>query len=243
MKKVALLPSLFTTGNLFCGIYAIILALNGQYAGSGRFIVIAIIFDCLDGQIARFKKMVTQFGFEYDSLADLISFGVAPALLLYMVTLKGLGRIGSVLFFTYIACTALRLARFNSQKITQHKPDFAGLPAPAAGGFIASIFILNYRYPCPLLVKLTPIIMFIMAVLMVSAWRYPAMGTFNLWKKKPFLNLVTLILCGTVAFLQLELFLFFCFLGYVLFGILGRKWVAVSLMEKSVTERSDHEVV
>ena len=243
MKKVALLPSLFTTGNLFCGVYAIILALNGRDTASAWFIIVAIIFDFLDGQIARFKNVVSQFGFEYDSLADLISFGIAPALLLYLFVLKGLGRIGSVLVFAYIACAALRLARFNTQKVTQHKPDFAGLPAPAAGGFLATIFILNYKYPCPLLIKFTPVIMFILAMLMVSAWRYPAMGTFNLWKKKPFLNLVTVILCGTVAFLQLELFLFFCGLGYILFGILGRKWMAIPSIKKSMVKRSEHEVV
>lgn len=242
MKKISLLPSLFTTGNLFCGIYAIFLVLNGKVYSGAWFVLSAIFFDFLDGTIARIKNMATRFGLEYDSLADLISFGFAPAMMVYLAQLKDMGRMGVALIFIYIACTALRLARFNTQKVTLHKMSFLGLPTPAAGGFIASSFILQEKYPCCVLIRIMPILLLILSALMVSTFRYPALGVFNLWKKKPFLNLVGIILCGTMVFLHLELFLFLCFSGYILFGILGWKWVAVPSI-RSILERSEHEVV
>lgn len=240
MKKISLLPSLFTTGNLFCGSYAIVLVLNDKIVPGAWFILVAIFFDFLDGQVARLKNMATRFGLEYDSLADLVSFGFAPAIMMYLVYLKDMGRMGIALFFIYIACTALRLARFNTQKIAPQKISFLGLPTPASSGFIASVFILNYKYPCPILNRIMPVLMLVLAALMVSTFRYPALGILNLWKKKPFLNLVAVILCGTMVFLHLELFLFLCFSGYVLFGIVGWKWM---VLPKFIIERSEHEIV
>lgn len=243
MKKISLLPSLFTTGNLFCGAYAIMLTLNGRILLGAWFILAAIFFDFLDGQIARLKNMATRFGMEYDSLADLVSFGFAPALMVYLIFLKDLERMGFALFFIYITCTALRLARFNTQKVPQQKINFIGLPTPASSGFISSIFILNHEYPLNILNHIMPILILILSALMVSTIKYPALGILNLWKKKPFLNLVALILCSTMIFLHLELFLFLCFTGYVLSGIFGGKLGFVSLVGKSVIERSEHEIV
>lgn len=242
MKKISLLPSLFTTGNLFCGTYAILLVLNGNVLPGAWFILAAIFFDFLDGTVARLKNMATRFGLEYDSLADLVSFGFAPAIMVYLAQLKDMGRMGIALIFIYIACTALRLARFNTQKIAPQKMSFLGLPTAAASGFIASVFILNQKYPCDILIRIMPVLLLILAALMVSTFRYPALGILNLWKKKPFLNLVAVILCGTMVFLHLELFLFLCFSGYILFGIVGWKWMAVPSI-KSILERSEHEVV
>lgn len=241
MKKVSLLPSLFTTGNLFCGSYAVILVLNGRVLFGAWFILIAIFFDFLDGMIARLKNVVSRFGLEYDSLADLVSFGFAPAIMVYTISLKGLGRMGVALFFIYIACTALRLARFNTQKVSLQKVSFSGLPTPASSGFIASVFILNNKYPCEILMRILPILMLVLAALMVSTFRYPALGILNLWKKKPFLYLVAVILCSTMVFLHLELFLFLCFAGYLLFGIVGWKWAIVPV-GKQVMERSENEM-
>lgn len=243
MKTVSLLPSLITTGNLFCGTYAILQAINGNVYLSSWLILIAMFFDLLDGQVARLKNVVTKFGVEYDSLSDLVSFGFAPAIIVYTVTLKDMGRIGPVLFFIYIACTALRLARFNSQKPSTQKADFSGLPSPAASGFVASVFILNHKFACPVLIKFMPIVLFILAMLMVSTLRYPATGMYNLWKKKTFFNLVAVILCGTMLFLQLELFLFLCFLGYALFGVVGWKMRLAADTGRGVIERSGNNEV
>lgn len=243
MKKISLLPSLITTGNLFCGAYAIILVFNGNILAGAWFILAALFFDFLDGQVARLKHMATKFGLEYDSLADLVSFGLAPATICYFTFLKDMGRMGIALFFIYIVCTALRLARFNTQKIPQQKINFVGLPTPASSGFIASVFILHHEYPYDIFIHIMPILILILSALMVSTIRFPAMGILNLWKKKPFLNLVAIILCGTMVFLHLELSLFLCFMGYILFGIVGLKWKIMQSMEKQITERSEHEIV
>lgn len=243
MKKISLLPSLFTTGNLFCGVYAIVLVLEGKILSGAWFILSAIFFDFLDGQVARLKNMATRFGLEYDSLADLVSFGFAPALMVYVTFLNGMGRMGIALFFIYITCTALRLARFNTQKVMPQKISFQGLPTPASSGFISSMFILNNKYPLSFLIHIMPILVLILSALMVSTFKYPALGIFNLWKKRPFLNLVAIILCGTMVFLHLELFLFLCFVGYILSGIVGWRWTIISSIEKQIMERSEHEMV
>lgn len=243
MKKISLLPSLITTGNIFCGVYAIILVFNGNVLKSAWFILAAMFFDLMDGQVARLKNMATKFGVEYDSLADLVSFGFAPATICYFTFLKDMGRMGIALFFIYIACTALRLARFNTQKFPQQKIDFIGLPTTASSGFIASVFILHHEYPYSIFIHVMPVVMLILSALMVSTIRYPALGILNLWKKKPFLNLVAIILCGTMVFLHLELFLFLCFMGYVVFGIVGLKWKIMQSVEKQIMERREHEMV
>lgn len=243
MKRISLLPSLFTTGNLFCGAYAVVLGLEGKILLGAWFILAAIFFDFLDGQVARLKNMATRFGLEYDSLADLVSFGFAPSIIVYVTFLSNMGRMGIALFFIYITCTALRLARFNTQKIIPQKISFQGLPTPASSGFIASVFILNNKYPVDFLIHIMPILLLILSALMVSTFKYPALGIFNLWKKKPFLNLVAIILCGTMVFLHLEVFLFLCFVGYILLGIVGWRWMVIQGMEKQIMERSRHEMV
>jgi len=241
MKDVPLLPSLFTTGNLFCGTLAIALSLNNNFFPAAWLILVAIVFDLLDGQVARLKNMSSRFGFEYDSLADLVSFGVAPAIMVYLGYLKNMGRLGTALFFIYIACTALRLARFNSQKAAPQKLNFSGLPTPGASGFIAGIFILIHKYPLNIVGHFVPIIVLILSALMVSTFKYPATGVLNLWKRNPFFNLVAVILCGAMIFLQPEVFVFLCFLGYVLSGFFGWKWADMTPVGKSISERGEHE--
>lgn len=243
MKQIYLLPNLLTTGNLFCGVYAIVLALNGRFLASAWVILAAIFFDFLDGQVARLKKATTRFGLEYDSLADLVSFGLAPIVIVYLGFLKGMGRIGVGLVFIYIACAALRLARFNAQKATLEKVSFIGLPTPAAGGFIASgiIFVSNNSYSA--WIHLGPIIVLALSFLMVSAFKYPGLRVLNLWKKRPFLNLVTIILCGSMIFLHLELFLFLCFLGYALIGLIKSKRLYKVILSPGVDESIESYVV
>lgn len=246
MKKVSILPSLLTTGNLFCGTLSIILSLNNKAYSASWVILAAIFFDFLDGQVARLKNMATKFGVEYDSLADLVSFGCAPAVMVYMVYLKGMGRMGTALFFVFVACTALRLARFNTIKSLPQKISFMGLPTPASSGFISSLFIINNEYPIIMLNKIMPVLVIVLSALMISTFEYPAMGILTLWKKKPFINLVALILCGTMAFLHVELVLFICFFCYILSGLFAGTWRKKLILQsagKSIAERSGHETV
>ncbi|MCB0419345.1 MAG: CDP-diacylglycerol--serine O-phosphatidyltransferase, partial [Bdellovibrionales bacterium] len=133
---IAILPSVFTTGNLFFGFHAIVSSVAGDYLTAAYSILIAGLFDVLDGAIARLTRTPSQFGVEYDSIADVVSFGVAPALMVYFGALTTLGRLGNALAFFYLACAALRLARFNCSPDFP-KTYFMGLPSPAAAYSVA----------------------------------------------------------------------------------------------------------
>jgi CDP-diacylglycerol--serine O-phosphatidyltransferase len=137
-KGIYLLPNLFTTGALFAGFYAIIAAMRGDYESAPIAILVALVFDGLDGRVARLTNTSSKFGAEYDSLSDMVSFGVAPALVIFSWALGGLGKFGWSAAFIYVACAALRLARFNTQIDTADKNYFTGLASPAAAAIIAT---------------------------------------------------------------------------------------------------------
>jgi CDP-diacylglycerol--serine O-phosphatidyltransferase len=136
-RSIYLLPNLFTTAALFAGFYAIVQAMNGKFEHSAVAIFIAMVLDGLDGRVARLTRTQSEFGAEYDSLSDMVSFGVAPALIVYEWALKGLGKWGWFAAFIYCAGTALRLARFNTNIDVVDKSYFQGLPSPAAAALIA----------------------------------------------------------------------------------------------------------
>ena len=138
-QGVFLLPNLITTGALFAGFYAIIAAIKGDFESAAIAIFVAGVFDGLDGRIARLTNTSSKFGAEYDSLSDMVSFGVAPALVVFSWALSDLGKFGWSAAFIYVACAALRLARFNTQIDTADKNFFTGLASPAAAGIIASM--------------------------------------------------------------------------------------------------------
>ena len=216
-KKIYILPTLFTTGNFFCGLLAIIYAINGRYNRGAIVIFFAMLFDFMDGQIARLNNATTRFGFEYDSLCDVVSFGIAPTLLIYCMSLREIGRMGITIAFIYSVCCALRLARFNAQPAKEGKKSFQGLPTTAAAGTIASSIILFdnisfYLYFISLL-------MLFLAYLMVSTIPYPALSPFHLKDKKPFFYLVFFILIIAMMIFNPELFLFCCFMFYVSWGV------------------------
>ena len=143
-KGIYLLPNLFTTGALFAGFYAVIAAMRGDFENAAVAIFFAMVLDGLDGRIARLTNTSSKFGAEYDSLADMVSFGVAPALVIFSWGLEGLGKFGWSAAFIYVACAALRLARFNTQIETADKNYFTGLASPAAAGIIAStVWVCN----------------------------------------------------------------------------------------------------
>jgi CDP-diacylglycerol--serine O-phosphatidyltransferase len=138
-KGIYLLPNLFTTGALFAGFYAVISAINGNYEGASIAVFVAMFLDGLDGRVARLTNTQSAFGVQYDSLADMVSFGVAPSLVMFNWALSGLGKLGWAASFIYIACAALRLARFNTLAEKADKRFFTGLASPPAAALLASM--------------------------------------------------------------------------------------------------------
>ncbi len=210
-KKVAIyiLPSLFTTGNLLAGFYALLSCYNGHTYRSAAAILLAILLDIMDGKIARLTRTASEFGKEYDSLADFISFGVAPAALLYVWALKPYGRVGWLAALLFVICSALRLARFNVMSRQSPDEDFIGLPAPAAAGVVASMVILDEGIlltisSMPLLLALMA---YFLAFLMVSNLRYRSFKQVNIHKRRPFnlivglaLTIIILVVIPQIAF-------------------------------------------
>ena len=194
-KGIHILPSLFTTGNVFCGFYSMVAVLNEKYYLAAWAIVIGMIFDGLDGRIARLTKTTSAFGEQYDSLADIISFGMAPAFLVYSWVLKPFGRLGWMAAFLFLLCAALRLARFNVTKPEVRSQHFIGLPSPAAAVVIASIVI---AFEDLFATRMNPFIMvmvvYILAFLMVSNIKYPAFKKFDLKKRVVFSRFLFVIL-------------------------------------------------
>src|SRR5580693_3268487 len=180
-RGVYLLPSLFTMGNMFCGYACVVYAMRGEYATAAPFIGFAVVLDMLDGRIARLTGTASAFGVEFDSLADVISFGIAPAILSFSWGLQPLGRLGWAAGFMFLSAAAMRLARFNIQSGTGgDKRYFVGMPSPAAAGIpAATVFaypwgLYDYRAALPaLLMVLVP------ALLMVSTIRFRSFKTFD----------------------------------------------------------------
>src|SRR5213080_1359145 len=172
-RGIVLLPSLLTTGNLFCGFFALLLTVEGRFSDAALAIFVAMIMDMLDGRVARLMKATSQFGVEFDSLADVVSFCVAPAFMLYTLALARLGRAAWLGTFLFVICGALRLARFNVHSGVSDRRYFVGLPTPAAAGIVASVvlFLGNgviSQWEGAAIAAGT----YIVAVLMVSTFRY-----------------------------------------------------------------------
>ena len=189
MKKgIYILPNLFTTASLFAGIYAIIASIQGNFIHASIAIPISLILDGLDGRIARMTHTTSQFGVEYDSLADLVAFGVAPGLLMFSWALKPFGRVGWLAAFLFVVCGALRLARFNVQVNTVESKRFIGLPIPAAASMVSSTVIFFYHFGWPSSYKKLAILVLIyfLAFLMVSSVKYYSFKDPELIKRQPF---------------------------------------------------------
>lgn len=179
-RGVSLLPSLFTLANLFCGWACVVHAMRGEFATAAPFIGVAVVLDMLDGRIARMTGTTSEFGVQLDSLADLISFGMAPAVLAFQWGLIPLGRMGWAVGFVYLTAAALRLARFNIQTNTDHR-YFIGLPSPAAAGLVAAtIFYFPDGLAAKPLAWLGLVMLAVPAALMVSTIRFQSFKTFEL---------------------------------------------------------------
>ena len=146
-KSFYLLPNILTTASLFSGFYAIVQSMNGAYDHASIAIFVALILDGLDGRVARMTNTQSAFGAEYDSLSDMVSFGVAPALVMYVWALNPLGKLGWIAAFVYCTCAAFRLARFNVKLDIDNKKFFSGLPSPAAATLLASFIWIYYIIP------------------------------------------------------------------------------------------------
>lgn len=221
-RGIYILPSLFTTGNVFCGFYAFIAVLNEKYYVAAWALVVAIIFDILDGRVARLTKTTSAFGVQYDSLADIISFGMAPAFLAYSWVLKPFGRLGWMAAFLYLLCGTLRLARFNVTKPDIRGQHFIGLPIPAAAAVIASIVI---AFEDMFTTRMNPIFMvavvYLLAFLMVSNIKYPALKRFEFKKRVSFTRFLFVILLLYVFATLPRIALFILSFTYVVVGPIG----------------------
>lgn len=225
-KGVYLLPNLFTTGCLFAGFYGIVATMQGKYEIAAWFILISSIFDALDGKVARLTGTTSRFGVEYDSLADLVAFGVSPGLLMYAWALKPFGKLGWLAAFLYVVCGALRLARFNVQVTTVESKRFVGLPIPAAASMVASCVLLFYHLGGSGTIKKASVLVLIygLAFLMVSSLRYYSFKDPELVKRQPFYFLVGLIILIMVIVAAPEIMFFLLFFGYVISGPIGYFW-------------------
>jgi CDP-diacylglycerol--serine O-phosphatidyltransferase len=189
-RGVYLLPSLFTMGNMFCGYACIVYAMRGELETAAPFIGFAYVLDVLDGRVARMTGGESEFGLQFDSLADLVSFGVAPAILSFQWGLSPLGRLGWAAGFMFVACAAMRLARFNIQRVGD-KRYFVGMPSPAAAAIPASTVYLypdglyDYRAALPALA-----LVLVPAVLMVSTIRFRSFKTIDSKARRPYRALI-----------------------------------------------------
>ena len=215
-RGVYLLPSMFTMGSMFCGYACIVYAMRGEFGTAAPFIGFAIVIDMLDGRIARMTGTTSAFGVEFDSLADIISFGVAPAILAFAWGLQPLGRLGWAAGFLFVAAAAVRLARFNIQTGSHDKRYFVGMPSPAAAGVLAST-VFAYPSGFQTYVEALPVLAIIIvpALLMVSTVRFRSFKNLDLQarRKYPVLLLVALGLVLLAA--QPELVLVALAYGYL----------------------------
>lgn len=237
MKKVYLLPNLMTTGNFLCGVVSMGLSMQGHFHKAAIFILVAMIFDFLDGQVARLSKSTTKFGEEYDSLSDLTTFGIAPMIMVYEMALFRLGRLGLSIAFIYSVCCALRLARYNAKLDGRTKACFVGLPSPASAGLIATGVLTSDHVVGFSLFPLIPLLMIIAGFLMVSTFEYPSVKTLVLVKTGPFLYLVAGVV-SLAAFILLgeEISLFLGFFLYAIGGIIYDRFLKDHFQDLSSEE-------
>jgi CDP-diacylglycerol--serine O-phosphatidyltransferase len=222
-KRIAMyiyvLPNLMTTGNLFFGFFAVIQAIKGNFLWAAYAIVVAAVFDTLDGRLARLTRATSKFGAEYDSLCDLVSFGMAPGVLLYLWALSPFNRLGWVACFLFVACGALRLARFNVQANVVEKNYFQGLPIPMAAGIVASSVLAFQDLELEPQGNIGLLIMTVLlAGVMVSNFRYRSFKDLDLKERLPFRYLLLGVGVLVVVALRPEVMLFVLFMGYATLG-------------------------
>ena len=219
-RGIYLLPNLFTTAALFAGFYAVLAAMNGQFEKAAIAIFLAMILDGLDGRVARMTNTQTAFGAEYDSLSDMVAFGLAPSLVMYELSLSGLGKLGWLAAFIYTAGAALRLARFNSRLDTADKRFFTGLPSPSAAAILAGFVwvLVDNEVPGGDVAWVALILTTAAGLLMVSNILYHSFKQIDFKGKVPFFAIVAVMLAFAVILSEPPMVLFGLFLAYTLSG-------------------------
>lgn len=218
-RGIYLLPNLFTTASLFSGFYAIVAAANGVYENAAVAIFVSMILDGLDGRVARLTNTQSKFGAEYDSLADMVAFGVAPGLVAFFWSLNGLGKFGWAITFIYVAGAALRLARFNTQIGSVDKRFFVGLPSPSAAAIVAGlVWCFHQAEPSRWLSALTVLVVAGVGILMVSNILYYSFKDLDLKGRVPFAAILIVVLVFVVIAQDPATVLFAVFLAYTLSG-------------------------
>ena len=237
-RGIFLLPSLLTTGNLFCGFLAIVLSAQSRFVEAAVAVFVGMILDILDGKVARLTKTTTQFGVEFDSLADVVSFCVAPAFMLYALALQQFGRVAWLGAFLFVICGALRLARFNVYQGVTDRRYFVGLPTPAAAGLVAATALLLEgteiaRWQAAAISVGTVIV----ALLMVSTFRYYSFKEVDFARRRPAQVLVLVVLGVLIVATHPEWFLFILFSLYLLSGPTRPLWARRRVDQAQVLEK------
>lgn len=244
-RGIYLLPNLLTTAGLFSGFFAIVSSMNGRFEAAAVAIFVAMIFDGLDGRVARMTNTQSEFGAEYDSMADMVSFGVAPAIVAYNWGLTGLGKIGWLAAFIYVAAAALRLARFNTQIGVADNRYFQGLASPAAAALVAGLIWVGVEYDINgqdygIIVA---IITGASGLLMVSNFKYNSFKEVNFHGKVPFVALLLIMLIFVVVATEPALVLFVAFALYALAGPINTfRTVDKVRLEDVVGDAEEHDV-
>ncbi len=226
-NKFYLLPNLFTTASLFAGFYSIVQAMNGRYDHAAIAIFVALILDGLDGRVARLTNTESAFGSEYDSLSDMVSFGVAPALVIYVWALQPLGKLGWIVSFIYCTCAAVRLARFNVKLDVDNKKYFSGLPSPAAATLLASFIWISFDNGISgneiflgfFQMQWFAFLLTIFAALsMVTDLRYYSGKDINLRNSQPFIAILFIVIIFGLISHNPAVVIFIILMGYALSG-------------------------
>ncbi|MEF2229678.1 MAG: CDP-diacylglycerol--serine O-phosphatidyltransferase [Pseudodesulfovibrio sp.] len=221
-KSVYLLPNLLTTASLFLGFLGLTWAIKGDYAACALCILASCVFDGLDGKVARITGTTSEFGVQLDSLADLVAFGVVPATMAYLWMLEAFGRLGLMAAFLFMACGALRLARFNVQAATSSKKHFVGLPIPAAACTLATLVLFTEYIPSQYMHTVLPVctlvLVYVLSFFMVSTIRFYSFKEISAFKAHPFSWMVTAILVFSLVASRPKVLGFIIFLSYLASG-------------------------
>jgi CDP-diacylglycerol--serine O-phosphatidyltransferase len=239
-RGIYLLPNLLTTAALFAGFYSVIAAMKGYFEPAAIAIFIAMVADGLDGRVARMTNTQTPFGAQYDSLSDMLAFGIAPAVAIYSWSLSYLGKLGWLVAFVYTAATALRLARFNTQAADKYY--FQGLPSPAAAGVIASIVWLGSSYEITgthIAIPLA-VITVLIGALMVSTIRYSSFKTIDFKGRVPFFTIVLAVFLIAAIALEPAEMLCGIFLAFAISGPVITLWQVRKKRKQREMEHQQH---
>jgi len=225
-RGIYILPNLLTTGNLLCGFWSIVSVFQERFYLAAVAILLAAVFDVFDGKVAKLSGATSKFGMQYDSLADLVSFGIAPALLAFSWALRPYGKFGWLAAFLFVACGAIRLARFNVMASSGETKYFKGLPIPVAASMIAFTILLYFQLIETDWVKdiVILVMIYILAFLMVSNIRYFSFKELNLAKRKPFSIFIFVVLSLTVIVMEPVVVLSGFVLFYVFSGPVSMVW-------------------